>query len=164
MLLLLSDSFPNTLTAPPPYPPLGIPNTCMELPTTIQITLCRRSCPSHPIYSAPISLPHSYSTVGASSNAPLPLQPVAKPNTRLLAVSCCVCFPMQLHVWLPRPREAILMVTIPMAMAAADSQQSARQYFVLSTAGHIALMPLLFTEQEYLVKVNLAVSIHPVDL
>ena len=53
--------------------------------------------------------------------------------------------------------KAILMVTVPMAMLAADSQQSARQCFVLSTAGHVALMPLLFTEQEYPVKVSLAV-------
>ena len=50
-----------------------------------------------------------------------------------------------------------MMVTITMAKAAADSRQSARQYFVLSTAGHVALMPLLFTEQEYPVKVRLAV-------
>ena len=57
--------------------------------------------------------------------------------------------------------KAILMVTIPMAMAAADSWQSTRQYFVLSTAGHVALMPLLFTEQEYPVKVLLCLSAHP---
>jgi alpha-1,3-glucosyltransferase len=50
--------------------------------------------------------------------------------------------------------KAILMVTIPMAVAAADSQWNARQYFVLSTVGHVALMPLLFTEQEYPIKVN----------
>lgn len=50
--------------------------------------------------------------------------------------------------------KAILMVTIPMAMTAADTRQNARQYFVLSTAGHVALMPLLFTEQEYPVKVS----------
>lgn len=54
--------------------------------------------------------------------------------------------------------KAILMVTIPLAMAAADSQQSARQFLVLSTAGHVALMPLLFTEQEYPIKASLAAS------
>lgn len=79
-------------------------------------------------------------------------------SAAVYASLCSFMFGYHVH------EKAILMVTIPMAMAAADSQQSARQYFVLSTAGHIALMPLLFTEQEYLVKVSLAVSIYPVDL
>ena len=51
--------------------------------------------------------------------------------------------------------KAILMVTVHMALAAADSQWNARQYFVLSTVGHVALMPLLFTEQEYPIKVSI---------
>ena len=50
--------------------------------------------------------------------------------------------------------KAILMVTVPMALEALRSQQHSRQYFVLSTVGHVALMPLLFTEQEYPIKVS----------
>ena len=52
--------------------------------------------------------------------------------------------------------KAILMVTIPMAVAAVDSKHNAKQYFVLSTTGHVALMPLLFTMQQYPIKVRLA--------
>ena len=51
--------------------------------------------------------------------------------------------------------KAILMVTIPMALEAIESQPKAQHYFVLSSCGHVALMPLLFTEQEYLVKVQI---------
>ncbi len=50
----------------------------------------------------------------------------------------------------------MLMVTVPMALAAADSEWNARQYFVMSTVGHVALMPLLFTEQQkYPIKVSI---------
>lgn len=80
-----------------------------------------------------------------------------KPESFLPAVVyaslCSFMFGYHVH------EKAILMVTIPMAMAAAVSRQDARQYFVLSTAGHVALMPLLFTEQEYPVKV-LLVMLH----
>lgn len=79
-----------------------------------------------------------------------------KPESFLPAVVyaslCSFMFGYHVH------EKAILMVTIPMAMAATSSQHSARQYFVLSTAGHVALMPLLFTEQEYPVKVSWAVQ------
>ena len=50
--------------------------------------------------------------------------------------------------------KAILMATVPMALAAADCEWDARQYFMLSTVGHVALMPLLYTEQEYPIKVS----------
>ena len=70
------------------------------------------------------------------------------------AALCSFMFGYHVH------EKAILMVTIPLAMAAADSQIDARQYFVLSTAGHVALMPLLFTEQEYPIKASSAASAH----
>ncbi len=67
------------------------------------------------------------------------------------AVYACLCsFFFGYHVH----EKAILMVTIPMALVAADSKDRARQYFVMSTVGHVALMPLLFTEQEYPIKVG----------
>ena len=68
------------------------------------------------------------------------------------AVYACLCsFMFGYHVH----EKAILMVTIPLAVAAAESRHSAKTYFLLSTTGHVALMPLLFTEQEYLIKVNI---------
>ena len=54
--------------------------------------------------------------------------------------------------------KAILMVTIPMALAATESKGNARQYAVMSTVGHVALMPLLFTEHEYPIKVKPTLS------
>ncbi len=73
------------------------------------------------------------------------------------AVYACLCsFMFGYHVH----EKAILMVTIPLALAAADNQWDARQYFVLSTVGHVALMPLLFTIQEYPIKVSRQVDVH----
>ena len=73
------------------------------------------------------------------------------------AVYVCLCsfvFGYHVHV------KAILMVTIPMALTAADSRQRARNYFMMSTVGHVALMPLLYTEPEYPIKVNSSLSCH----
>ena len=81
-----------------------------------------------------------------------------KPESFLpAAVYACLCsFMFGYHVH----EKAILMVTIPMALTAADARQHARQYFILSTVGHVALMPLLYTEQEYPIKVNSSLSCH----
>ena len=75
-----------------------------------------------------------------------------KPESFLPAtIYACLCsFMFGYHVH----EKAILMVTIPMALTAADSQAHARHYFLTATVGHVALMPLLFTEQEYPIKVR----------
>ena len=74
------------------------------------------------------------------------------------AVYACLCsFVFGYHVH----EKAILMVTIPMALTAADSRQRARDYFMMSTIGHVALMPLLYTGEEYPIKVN---SMPPLSL
>lgn len=51
--------------------------------------------------------------------------------------------------------KAILTVTIPLALQAVQFRADARVFFVLSTAGHVALLPLLFTAAEYPIKVRL---------
>lgn len=49
--------------------------------------------------------------------------------------------------------KAILTVTIPLSLQAVQSRGDASLYIVLSTVGHVALMPLLFTAPEYPIKV-----------
>ena len=49
--------------------------------------------------------------------------------------------------------KAILTVLIPMAVDAADGPSSAKEYLIASSVGTYALFPLLFTAQEYPIKV-----------
>lgn len=76
-----------------------------------------------------------------------------KPNGLLRAAAyCCLCsFMFGYHVH----EKAILMVLIPLAVEAALDRGAAQQYAVLAAVGHFALMPLLFTLQEYPVKILL---------
>jgi len=49
--------------------------------------------------------------------------------------------------------KAILMVTVPLGLIAADNANYRRFSFFLSTVGHYSLFPLLFTPTEYPIKV-----------
>ena len=51
--------------------------------------------------------------------------------------------------------KAILTVLIPLALNAADNRVAASEYMFVSTVGTYALFPLLFTAQEYPIKVGL---------
>jgi alpha-1,3-glucosyltransferase len=50
--------------------------------------------------------------------------------------------------------KAILLVTVLLALEAADGPRPAGLYLFLSTLGHYALTPLLFTRAEYPIKVT----------
>ena len=50
--------------------------------------------------------------------------------------------------------KAVLTVLIPMALNAADNRTAASEYLLASTVGTYALFPLLFTAQEYPIKVG----------
>ncbi|KAK9812681.1 hypothetical protein WJX72_001802 [[Myrmecia] bisecta] len=97
------------------------------------------------------------------------------------ATLCCVLasmLPCLLHLWRqPHPHnflnaictaslcsfvfgyhvheKAILSVTVPLALGAVESRRQAGDYLLLSAAGHAALLPLLFTAQEYPIKILL---------
>ena len=50
--------------------------------------------------------------------------------------------------------KAILMSIVPLAIEALQSLRCARIYQRLSAIGHISLLPLIFTQDEYILKVN----------
>ena len=54
--------------------------------------------------------------------------------------------------------KAILMVILPLALDAVNSRAAARCFLMLSTTGQHALLPLLFTRNEYPLKVSVAPS------
>ena len=70
----------------------------------------------------------------------------------IIDVTCdafiCCSFICGYHVH----EKAILMVILPLALAAARSFEDARTYLGLSITGHYALLPLLFTGNEYPIK------------
>ncbi|KAL0026830.1 hypothetical protein WJX77_004608 [Trebouxia sp. C0004] len=127
-----------------------------------------------PRLGLPVTAPEAYMTGGLVQVTQFAILPSPSPSITLLLVLLAL-LPCLFSLWQhPRPEsflpaavyaclcsfvfgyhvheKAILMVTIPMALAVAESQWNARQYFVMSTVGHVALMPLLFTEQEYPIK------------
>jgi alpha-1,3-glucosyltransferase len=50
--------------------------------------------------------------------------------------------------------KAILMVCVPLALDAVQSIADARAFLSVSVTGHFALLPLLFTRDEYPIKVG----------
>lgn len=46
-------------------------------------------------------------------------------------------------------------VTLPMALMSLESADMAGQYLFTSTVAHYAILPLIFTPQEYAIKVRL---------
>ncbi len=50
--------------------------------------------------------------------------------------------------------KAILMVILPLTLGAVNSRAAARSFLMLSMTGHYALLPLLFTKNEYPLKVS----------
>ena len=57
--------------------------------------------------------------------------------------------------------KAILLVTVLLGMDAVSSAQSSADYIFISVVGHYALLPLLFTQPEYPIKVPQSVSYPP---
>ena len=53
--------------------------------------------------------------------------------------------------------KAILMVILPLAFDAVKNLAAARNFLTLSFTGHYALLPLLFTRNEYPLKVSLLI-------
>ncbi|XP_065884238.1 dolichyl pyrophosphate Glc1Man9GlcNAc2 alpha-1,3-glucosyltransferase-like isoform X2 [Dysidea avara] len=51
--------------------------------------------------------------------------------------------------------KAILMITIPLSILAVEDTKSARVFMLISTAGHIALFPLLYQPAELPIKISL---------
>mmetsp|Transcript_17871 Transcript_17871/g.45803 ORF Transcript_17871/g.45803 Transcript_17871/m.45803 type:complete len:531 (+) Transcript_17871:116-1708(+) len=79
----------------------------------------------------------------------------ARPSRRqfLHAVTyACMCsFMLGYHVH----EKAALMVTLPMALMSLESADMAGQYLFTSTVAHYAILPLIFTPQEYAIKILL---------
>lgn len=50
--------------------------------------------------------------------------------------------------------KAILLSIVPLAIEAVGSLRCARIHQRLSSIGHISLLPLIFTQDEYILKVN----------
>eukprot|EP00884_Botryococcus_braunii_P019288 jgi/Botrbrau1/6042/Bobra.0042s0025.2 len=72
------------------------------------------------------------------------------PNFAWAAAFSCMCsFMAGYHVH----EKAILLVTVLLALDAADSARHAGLYLYLSSLGHYAVTPLLFTRAEYPIKI-----------
>ena len=65
-------------------------------------------------------------------------------------MSCCCSFMLGYHVH----EKAILMALLPLALDTVGSAQAARSFILLSMTGHYSLLPLLFSPNEYPIKVT----------
>lgn len=98
--------------------------------------------------------------------------PVYAETSRLIVQACCYCFLSSFMFGWHVHEKAILHVVIPMALLLcgarksargdvnAEYQENRRDYAILSIAGYYALLPLLFREDEYLMKVRSHTNIH----
>ena len=95
--------------------------------------------------------------------------PVASPEfvetSRHIVQACCYCFLSSFMFGWHVHEKAILHVVVPMALLLgrvrtndddtdAEYRENTRDYVILSIAGYYALLPLLFREDEYLMKVR----------
>ncbi|CAD6211410.1 unnamed protein product [Miscanthus lutarioriparius] len=80
--------------------------------------------------------------------------PQPKHIIRLVSYACTCGFMFGWHVH----EKASLHFTIPLALIAMDSLNDARHYFLLSIVSCYSLFPLLFENQEYMIKVMLLLT------
>ncbi|EIE18017.1 ALG6, ALG8 glycosyltransferase [Coccomyxa subellipsoidea C-169] len=76
------------------------------------------------------------------------------------AYACMCSFMAGYHVH----EKAILMVILPLTLGAVNSRAAARSFLMLSMTGHYALLPLLFTKNEYPMKVIVKASNHRIAI
>ena len=78
-------------------------------------------------------------------------------GARLNVSGCCCSFMSGYHVH----EKAVLMALLPLALPAARTRRAARAFLLANTAGHCALLPLLFTRNEYPIKVSPPMLLFP---
>ena len=91
-------------------------------------------------------------------------------TSRHIVQACCYCFLSSFMFGWHVHEKAILHVVVPMVLllggerkhdadADAEYRENRRDYVILSIAGYYALLPLLFREDEYLMKVSVCVCV-----
>ncbi|KAK9812084.1 hypothetical protein WJX73_004950 [Symbiochloris irregularis] len=104
--------------------------------------------------------PTTCAVLSLAAMVPVLVLTFRKPEPRsfpqAIALMALCSFMLGYHVH----EKAVLTVLIPLAMAAGDSIEAAREFMFVSLVGTYALFPLLFTWQEYPIKVALFVTYH----
>eukprot|EP00948_MAST-09A_sp_MAST-9A-sp1_P000901 g901.t1 len=82
----------------------------------------------------------------------------SRPNPKLFLHACVYCqccsFMLGYHVH----EKAILVAIVPQALLAVESSLDARLFLLMSTIGHVSLLPLLFKPESFLVKTSLVLT------